>query len=349
MTLFDVRRWFMVFAIVLLAAAALNGCAHDGKRVSDRIEEAEFVSIGGIPQWITIRGDHRENPILLFVHGGPGDPQSLLVGTYAPYERDFVVVQWDQRGAGKTFLKNREAVKELTLEQMAQDGVELADHLRTRLRQKKVIVLGHSWGTTLATAMAQRRPELFSAYVGTGQVSSWPVSVNAQWEYLQSAAQAARDQATLDRMKSIGTPDPYNVMQYFSWRNIMNRNYLNTADATWLQGLRALANNSGLSPEEQKALGEGGNFSATQLMKVMMTTDLGKTAVQMPVPFYVIQGRDDLYTPTAPAIEYFNSVKAPRKELVVIEAAGHFAIATHSEAFLKGLADIGLVSGRRRF
>jgi pimeloyl-ACP methyl ester carboxylesterase len=92
---------------------------------SPRIEEKGVVPIGGIDQWITVRGHHSEDPILLIVHGGPGDAQSHLVEAYAPYERNFVVAQWDQRGSGHTFGRNREAVKEVTLDQLVSDGVEV--------------------------------------------------------------------------------------------------------------------------------------------------------------------------------------------------------------------------------
>jgi pimeloyl-ACP methyl ester carboxylesterase len=327
-----------LIALLVLACGLQAGCVSSGRTSNaGPVQEASFVPIGGIEQWVTIRGANRSNPILLIVHGGPADTQSQLIQTYAPYERNFVVVQWDQRGAGKTFGRNRDTVKELGLERMALDGIELADYLRTHLGQDKVVLLGHSWGTILATDMVKRKPESFAAYVGTGQVASWRAAVTAQWSYLRTAATAANDQATLDRMNAIGAPDPYNVGQYFSWRNIMNRSYLTPADAGWLQALRTMSTSSGMTDAEKKEFTEAGSFSATQLLKVMMTTDLGVTAKQMPVPFFVIQGRADMYTPTQPAIDYFNSVQAPRKQLIVIEDAGHFALATHQEEFLQAL------------
>ena len=327
-------------AFLLMSTLALTACAtKNTPATGSRIEEASFVTIGGIQQWITVRGANRKNPVLLLIHGGPADPQSALVELYVPYERDFVLVQWDQRGAGKTFAPNRETVKELTLERMAQDGVEVVEYLRKHLGQKQIIVLGHSWGSMLATEMVLRKPELFSAYVGTGQVSSWSASTAAQWSHLRAAATAANDKETLDRMAVIGEPDPFNATQYFSWRNIMNRKYLAAADAAWLQSLRTMAS-SRFTDAERKDLGDSSNFSAIQLMKVLMTTDLNATAKRIPIPYYVIQGRDDLYTPTAPAIEYFNNVQAPRKELVIIEGAGHFAMCTHQSEFLQALEKV---------
>jgi pimeloyl-ACP methyl ester carboxylesterase len=107
--------------------------------------------------------------------------------TYAPYERDFVLVQWDQRGAGRTFARHGTATPDLTLPRLARDGMELAEYLRRRFGGA-VVVLGHSWGTAIATGMVRARPELFAAYVGTGQIASWPESVQAQFDFLSARA-----------------------------------------------------------------------------------------------------------------------------------------------------------------
>lgn len=242
----------------LAVFVTLVTCAQPAHVRASPIHEAGFVSIGGIDQWVTIRGTNAANPVLLVIHGGPGDSQSHLVELYAPYEKNFVVAQWDQRGAGRTFERNRDTVKELTVDRMILDGIEVAEYLRTHLRHRKVIVLGHSWGSYLAIEMVKRRPDLFVACVGTGQVSSWSESVTTQWDYLERAARAANDQATLDLMKKIGEPDPFNPVQYGSWRRLLNQKYLGPADASWLRRLRT--DSFGLNPDELKAFGEGQNF-----------------------------------------------------------------------------------------
>src|SRR5262249_20575573 len=152
-----------------------------------------------------------------------------------------------------------------------------------------------------------------------------------QWKHLANSAERAHDTETLERMQAIGTPDPFNAGQYFSWRNIMNRKYLGAADSAWLKSLRMRAET--FSDVDRRELIDGANFSSQQLLPIMMKTDLANSAVKLRVPFFVIQGREDFYTPTAPAIEYFNKVQAPTKELVIIEGAGHFALATHAEEF----------------
>jgi pimeloyl-ACP methyl ester carboxylesterase len=137
------------------------------------IDEARYVKVGGIQQWITIRGEDRNNPVLLFLHGGPGDATNPW--GYAGFRlwlKHFTVVQWDQRGAGRTFGKNRDAPPQaITIARMTQDGVELADVLRKQLRKDKIILVGHSWGSILGVHMVKARPDLFYAFVGTGQVA----------------------------------------------------------------------------------------------------------------------------------------------------------------------------------
>jgi len=137
------------------------------------IDEGSFVKIGGIEQWITIRGQDRDNPVLLFLHGGPGDvtnPWSFAL--FAPWEKYFTVVQWDERGSGRTLRKSGPAVAPtITVDRMVQDGIELTEYLRKHLGKEKIIIVGHSFGSILGTRMAKARPDIFYGCVGTGQVA----------------------------------------------------------------------------------------------------------------------------------------------------------------------------------
>ena len=153
----------MTRCIALLASAAVVFVASVQAQSAQRVEEASYVLVGGIEQWVTVRGDDRTNPVLLLLHGGPGDVQSPFISTYAPYETDFVLVQWDQRGAGRTFAKNSAAG--VTLERQISDGIDLSQQLRKRFSGQRLVLLGHSWGSVVATGMAQQRPDLFDAYV----------------------------------------------------------------------------------------------------------------------------------------------------------------------------------------
>ncbi|HKE13993.1 MAG TPA: alpha/beta hydrolase [Kofleriaceae bacterium] len=324
----------------LAVATCLAGCAsaprRDAGRRGTRVEDARFVRLGGLDQWVTIRGDDDRNPVLLLLHGGPGDAQSSLVSTYAPYERDFVLVQWDQRGAGRTFGRHGVDTPDLTLERVARDGIELTGYLRRRFRGNAIILLGHSWGTAIATAMVRARPELYAAYVGTGQIASWAESVQAQFEFLEARARKTGDAGMLAQLEAIGRPDPADARQYFAFTRPLRR-FLGAADTAWLAGLPDLVRRSGGGEQALKSLADGMELSGRAFLPIQMRTRLSSDALQFRVPYYVIQGRDDLFTPTLPAMAYFERIDAPRKRMIVIEGAGHFALVTHAPAFIATL------------
>ncbi len=305
-----------------------------GSEILTPIQEARF-TLGGIEQWITIRGSDRANPVLLLVHGGPGDAQSPLPSIYAPYEKDFTIVQWDQRGAAKTYARNPNSPP--VPERVELDGIELTEYLRDYLGKKKILVLGHSWGSYLAVGMVQRRPDLFFAYIGTGQVGSWRSNLRAQFDFMLAKSRAANDRKKVELMEAIGTPDPKDAQQYFSWWSMRNP-YISPADAKWFTDLRQLARSEPEFTEEYlKAFGEGMQFSGRSTLNAMLNEDLPTTARIIKVPFFVIQGKEDMATPTSVAVKYFKVVKAPRKKLIIIEHAGHFALVTHREEFLQTL------------
>jgi pimeloyl-ACP methyl ester carboxylesterase len=296
------------------------------------IQEMRFVTLGGVQQWITIRGADRANPVLLIVHGGPGDAQSSLRDTYAVYEKDFTIVQWDQRGAGKTYAQNPDSSPEP--ERVESDGIELAEYLCGYLAKRKILLLGHSWGSYLAIGMVQRRPELFAAYIGTGQVGSWRAQVQAQFDFLLARARAAGDRERVKQLEAIGTPDPNDAEQYFSWWRIRNP-YMSRADAKWFEELRRLYD--GMTEEEKRTDAAAGAYSMRTTLSTILAEDLPTTARTLEVPFFVIQGKEDMVSPTSVAVEYFNVVKAPKKKLILIEHAGHFALVTHREEFRAAL------------
>jgi pimeloyl-ACP methyl ester carboxylesterase len=172
------------------------------------IEEARFLPLGGIQQWVTIRGADRRNPALLILHGGPGDAQSPLVSTYAPLEQDFVVVQWDQRGAGKTLGHAGASPQSTSLELLTRDGIELTEYIRNYLHTNNVVLIGHSWGSFLGVHIVKRRPELFRAFVGTAQVVSWRGIVETQYQYTLDRARAEPNASAVTELEALGIPAP---------------------------------------------------------------------------------------------------------------------------------------------
>jgi pimeloyl-ACP methyl ester carboxylesterase len=337
------RSDFARRAHLILAGGLLLGSIASPTRAVERspagIDQSSFVSIGGIDQWISIKGDDSRNPVLLVIHGGPGEAQWPAADKCKRWEKAFTVVQWDQRGAGHTFGRYSTETPDVTLDRIAKDGIEVATYLCRTLDKKKIIILGHSWGSIVAVTMVQMKPELFAAYVGTGQVASWKASVETQFDLLLAKARQDGDQATVKQLEAIGRPDPANATQYFTFSKGL-RAVMAASDQAWLKSLRANATAMMTTdPKDIQNLADGMDFSAKHVLPDQMATDLPSTADKIDTAFFVIQGRDDVVTPTKAAIDYFTRVNAPKKELILIPDAGHFAFMTAADAFLTALTD----------
>jgi len=319
----------------LLLACGLMQSSFAAQRATPGIDQTSFVKVGGVEQWISIQGLDRRNPVLLVVHGGPGESQWPVAHKYVPWRKAFTVVLWDQRGAGHTYGRYGARTPEFSLDRIARDGIEVTEYLRRTLGKKKVIVLGHSWGSIVAVEMVQRRPDLFAAYVGTGQVASWEATSNLQFDLALAKARQDGDVAAIAKLEAAGRPDPNDPKRAFS---VDIRPAMAAADRAWIQSLRADATSlKAAHPKDFQDFENGFRFSATRALPDQMKTDLPRTARTFAVAFFVIQGRDDVITPTKAAVDYFNAVTAPTKELILIPDAGHFAFMTSSEAFLSTL------------
>jgi pimeloyl-ACP methyl ester carboxylesterase len=225
----------------------------------------------------------------------------------------------------------------MTLDQISKDGIEVAKFLCHTLNKRKIILLGHSWGSIVAVKMVTLNPTLFAAYVGTGQVESWGASVNFQFDLLFAKARREGDEATIKQFEAIGRPDTKDAKQYFTFTKTL-RDAMAHSDQKWLQSLRA--NGPALQANDPKNFQEfldGFNFSAEHLLADQMTTDLRKSAPELHTAFFLIQGKDDVVTPTQAAVDYYKKVKAPTKELILIPDAGHFVFMTASDNFLVAL------------
>ena len=170
------------------------------------VQENYSVTIGGIKQWVYVRGQNKDNPIILFVHGGPASPLSPVMWMFQrPIEEYFTVVNYDQRAAGKTYASNDTAGlgKTITIGQYVKDAIELAELITEKYKKKKVILMGHSWGTIVSMKAVLQRPDLFYAYVGIGQVISTKDNERLSFNYGVEQATRVKNDTALKELQSI--------------------------------------------------------------------------------------------------------------------------------------------------
>ncbi|HEX4266264.1 MAG TPA: alpha/beta hydrolase [Steroidobacteraceae bacterium] len=323
-------------ACLLLAGVGLPQARAAGMQAActgEALCQQRFVRIGGIEQWISIAGANPANPVLLMVHGGPGIPQWPDAAHFEPWEKYFTVVLWDQRGAGHTFGRYGAGTPDVTLQRIADDGVELTRYLCRTLGKKKIVLLGHSWGSLVAVHMVQQAPQLFAAYVGTGQMADFRAGALIQYRLILDKARRNHAAAELKALQALGDPDPANQQQYAVYRNYLPT-ILAPSDLAYIKEQRSgAAALMAAYPKEGPDVMAGAKFSHPRLWPYVVQADLPRTAATLGTAYFLIQGQGDVMAATPQAVRYFEVVQAPYKKLVVIPHAGHFALITAPDAF----------------
>ena len=294
------------------------------------VERAEKVKIGGIEQWVSIRGVDKRNPVLLMLHGGPGFVEMPYSWYFQRgWEDYFTVVQWDQRGAGKTYLLNDPAQLEptMTRERLVEDTEEMVAWLRKEFGKDKIFLLGHSWGSVLGLEFAQRRPQWLHAYIGMGQVTNSPESERRGLQFaLERAkrdgnAEALRELATIEGYAQPGKPlalkDLYLQRKWLGHYGGAMRS---------LQGYDTVSAAVALAPEYSDAeiarIWEGNEFSEKRLLVEALQRDYSSVE-RLDCPVILFNGRDDYNVSAELAAEWFGRLRAPSKQLVWFERSAH--------------------------
>lgn len=311
------------------------------------IDESGFVSIGGVEQWVSIRGENSANPVLVLLHGGPGT-SFLPLGyeTFRAWEQDFTLVQWDQPGAGRTFGRNGTLDADLTLERIARDGLEVVAHALRRLGQDQAILLGVSWGSVLGIEMVRRRPALFSAYVGSGQVVDMAANEAVGYRELAERLKARGADKALARLRKIGPPPYDGVKPLLAERKILMAHPPASERGTMGVMLGRLLLAPGYGLRQIRDWVGAGQHTTTRMLAALTAYSDDVVAPVVPVPVLIIQGDEDIQTPTSLAAAYFEKLSAPAKRWVTLPGGGHNAILMMSDRFLEALkANLPLVRG----
>lgn len=314
------------------------------------LAEESFLPIGGIDQWISIRGEDRNNPVLLLIHGGPGSSYSIFTPHLRSWEEHFTIVQWDQRSAGRTLRRmGSRGCGEISMKQLACDAIELAEHLRAWLRQERIFLLASSMGSTFGLLAALRRPDLFYAYIGTDQNVGM---VRGRTENHRQLLDRLRENGMTKGLRAVErigadasewTPREYTTVARWTMKSDpsgFHRTMKLLKDAVWFA--------PGWTIQDIRAFVKGMRFSLERLLPEMVCYDAWAQGTRFALPVFILHGEDDVLTPAAQAHAWFADIQAPVKHMEMIPDAGHFAMFLQPDLFLeKLLAHVRPLADRR--
>jgi len=306
------------------------------------IDSLEAVQIGGIQQWIEVRGQNVNNPILLFVHGGPAIAFMPMGSSFQdPWEKYFTVVQWDQRGAGKTYETNDKELlrRTMNVERMEQDAADVVNYLRNRFHREKIFIVGHSWGSMLGLWLAHEHPEWIYAFVGTGQAVSMQENEVAGYRIVLQTARDRHNELAIKELESVApyppaSPDFNKTNVVRAWESVLlgpppsASNFTNTKRI-----LITLVSAPEYSLADDVGWIRGQTFSIQTMFPGLMDADLYKLGYDFRAPIFFFEGKGDPYCPASVIQDYLEKINAPQKEIVWFENSSHFPFYEEKQKF----------------
>ncbi|MEV7379108.1 alpha/beta fold hydrolase [Streptomyces lydicus] len=322
----------------LLGYRQLKRATHTRRlRISspEGINESGFVRIGGIDQYVSLRGEDRRNPVILEVHGGPGASNLIFAPRTRAWEKHFTVVRWDMPGAGKTFGRGGPAGQgEMSLARLERDAVEVTEHVRARLGVSKVILVANSFGSVIGLRLARSHPELYSAYVGTDQNI---VAGGCDRGTHQALCERLRAAGKRKELATVTAMDPdattWSAQQWSQYNKIVVTTDPLTYDTMKTVVIRSLWFSPLHTLRELPTYMKGMTF-AEQLGPQALSVDERAEGTAFRLPVFVFQGDQDVLTPPGPARRFLDDITAPVKDFALIRDAGHFASFRHPDQFL---------------
>lgn len=295
------------------------------------------VTIGKVKQWIYIRGRNRNKPILLMLHGGPGTGQIGFIRKFQhELEKEFVVVHWDQRGAGLSYSKNI-SKDSMTIDQFVRDTIEITKYILHYFKREQLYLIGHSWGTIIGMLAIARSPELYKRYFGISQVVN--VKENEHLSYMKILDHATQnhDEKAYQHLIKIGPP-PWESLK----KGRVHQKYVHqfgggiTRDGKMINQII-----SGLLLSKEYTLIDviryfkGMQFSMKHLQAELLTINLAHKIKTIGIPIYFLMGKHDLITPYERTEKFFNQLHAPEKKWFLFNHSAHTPYIEEHDKFLK--------------
>jgi proline iminopeptidase len=304
------------------------------------VDTSYYVTLGGVSQYVEIRGASSYLPVLLYLHGGPCMPATPMLRYHqAELSESFVVVSWDQRGCGRSAdIDPRPG--DMTLERHVLDAHELTTHLKQALRKRRILLVGHSWGSVLGVELAQRYPDDYVAYVGVGQMVNAKEGERVARDTLVSRARARGDTATVRAVENnrYSPQEGYvdSLQGFLAHRRLLWMNGMMDHDRNAM--LQAIAAADGYSTDVTEWM-QAALYAQRSLFRELMAVDFTqRTAFEIPVFFFA--GQHDFNTPSQLVADYAEHVDAPAKRVIWFEESGHSPPWEEPEAFRARLAEV---------
>ncbi len=338
--------------LIALAGFIITGCSvvpytpaitdSDGETIPGSVTFLEEVDIGGVKEWLVIRGKSINNPILLFIHGGPGSAEGPLVCYYNKKLEDyFIVVNWDQRGAGKSFSR-KIPVETMTISQFITDTYQVVNFLRIKFNQDKIFIIGHSWGSVLGILTVQKYPQLFYAYIGVGQMVNGKENERLSFKYALDTALETNNQKAIRRLNEINSPTPYwTIEKDGDWFNkfrkqrecLLKLGGCIYKEKNYNKWIKVFLEAPEYTMGDSVKWIQGNYFSTKAMWPEIMQIDLVKQVPKLEVPVYFLIGRHDYNTPFELAEEYFSQLEAPKKEFLWFDNSAHSPMYEEADKF----------------
>jgi pimeloyl-ACP methyl ester carboxylesterase len=304
----------------------------------------ERIRIGGADQWVLERSEDVANPILLYLHGGPGTSQlTLNRRNMRDLERCFTVVNWDQRGAGKSYDAIRDAGA-MRIDQFVEDTREVTMHLLRKFGKQRLVLVGHSWGSAIGVLAAARSPELYSCYVGIGQIANMAEGEALSYRWVLDEARRRRRRRAVRSLELMGPP-PYAG----DWRKktMIERSYVARfggevrASRFGAVGmlLRSVLVSSEYTLRDRVNFIRGILDSMRALWPQLLEVNLFEQVPELQVPVFLMEGRYDWEIPSVLSARYYEALRAPSKRLIWFEHSAHLPNAEERARFNRIMRD----------
>ena len=313
------------------------------------IESLEKVMIGGVEQSLLIRGYDASKPIVLFVHGGPGLPpfHQIKERAISRFEKDYVVVYWEQRGTGRSFSRSVKP-HSMTVERLTEDLIELSEYLAERFGQPKIFLVAQSFGTVLSLKAVAQRPDLYRAFVSNVQVVEAVENERKSYEYALEMAKKNNNKKALRKLSKINVeaPEQYGHKEYLTLKRWVGMfggwvfNGENFALRKPVNVIKQIAKTPEYSNYDVLRIITRRHFSLKHLVKNIIDVNMFEQVPEVKVPIYFLVGMYDYMTPSEITERYYNYVKAPKKELIWFEESAHRPMTEEPEKYYKEVSRI---------